>query len=107
MKDNDNHFQLETRLDVEIEQLRKLLKEVPRKRYIDVRRTFNSKRYLLHKNDSSRMNGRLLHKIWKPRVEEHNRKTNEQQHDSTSDLLQHKLWDRGGLEQREHMTRRS
>ena len=105
MKDNNSQFQ--TVLYVEIEKLRKLMKEVPMKRYIDVIRTINSKGYLITKEYTIRMNGRLQHKIWKPRVEEQNRKTNEQQHKRKRNLLQHKVWDPGGLAQREHMTRRS
>jgi len=89
-------FQMKTRLDIEIKELRKLMEEVHISRCCEMRQTDNN---IIHLNAQvyiKKINGILQKEVWKPGKQE-NATSKHQQHNGVHDQQHTKVWDPGGV----------
>jgi len=87
-----------SRLDIEIEIIRRLMMKVSPKQQIAARKKKNFSKRKTEKDCESIVSGAMQHKVWKPGKEQ-------QTEAVTNGKLQHKIWD-PGIPRSEHMIRR-
>lgn len=70
LQTNNTKIQLETKLEDEIEELKKLMEKVNKPRYCKLKQNDNNVIYLTARVYNNKEGGELHHKVWNPRRRE-------------------------------------